>query len=192
MIIIASVVIAALYIPLIFLDDCDGRLTAMILTVSQDKHYFYARIANKEYCKDELKDYDNFESLCDLLYDAVIPNTVLNIGMSLALLLCFVTITVAYFQLKGWYFRMTNFLILDSGILFLVITGVWYVIVLYDTSLSDKLDYSIRYGDIVIPLCGVVELFNFFISRQFTLKLYDAKFMDRLLENSTDDDSQES
>ena len=152
----------------------------------------YWTMANKKFCQSVLEESTKNIVVCDAVAAAFIPISIFNIGILFALCLCLMTITVSAFQLNNWHFRMSNLLLFLSGIYLMCMTVIWYFIA---DEMDSKTGVNNAYGrnfagsgDILLQLCGLVELICFCISRWFTIQMYDAKFLENLIADSDDEE----
>ena len=121
----------------------------------------------------------NNSHICSVLKRCFFANTLLNIVLLIGFILTVSTIILAIMMMKRYFFRFTNVFILFSGLFFIITTGVWYLI-----SGSWNPDVSPGDGLLFIPLAGLNELLCYSLSRWYTYKLYDANFVEDLLNNS--------
>ena len=123
--------------------------------------------------------------VCDILKKCFLSNSILNSSILLELSLCLVSAALILFQMKRWYTRFTNVILLLSSIQNAIALCAWYVSIKVQINLSEECNtLKIDLGILFLALISLVEGMCFLFNRQFALKLQDASFMDKLLRNT--------
>ena len=115
-----------------------------------------------------------------MLKKTFIANTMLNMSLIVGFLLTGSTIACLIWMMFGHFFRLTNVFLLLSGVNFLLMGPIWYFMV----ANWDNPGATIGPGLLFIPLAGLSQLLCYAICRWFYNKLYDAHFIDSLMDCS--------
>ena len=128
-VVITAIILASLYNPILNFGDDVGVLTAYLFIRSRGRgHYAYWKLSNFDTCRSILASERKVMRICNSIQMTLLPNSILNLGIIFAIFLCLITIIVSAFQLNYWHFRLTNVLLLLSGITFFFIGVVWYIV----------------------------------------------------------------
>ena len=158
--------------------DKEWDLSPIFLWSGWDEKYFYMQFEYKNDCS--FAGIDNDSKMCAMLKKTIVANTMLNCALILGFFLTLSTIICLVWMLFGNFFRLTNVFLLLSGIIFLGVSLIWYFI----EGDWDNPGAGIGHGLFFIPLAGLSELLCYAISRWYTNKLYDAEFIETLMDNS--------
>ena len=154
------------------------ELTPIYFWTGWVEKYFYMTFKLKNDCS--FAGIANDSNICKLLKSTFLPNSILNVSLILGFLLTSSTICCLIWMMFGHFFRFTNFFCLLSGLNFIAMGPVWYLMV---SSWTDPAT-NVGAGLFFIPLAGLSQLLCYTISRWYTNKLYDAHFINNLLDCS--------